>query len=111
VALICYFISGVGFVAWVIISIVRSIEDRRWDRRSKTSRRQIELVRRPTTPMMAVPKNCEALPVASNSWKALHSFRLPDDPWIVQATNLAIDAILERHFLADRVKNGWLTNC
>jgi hypothetical protein len=28
VALICYFISGVGFVAWVIISLVRSIEDR-----------------------------------------------------------------------------------
>lgn len=28
VALICYFISGAGFVAWVIISLVRSIEDR-----------------------------------------------------------------------------------
>ncbi len=27
-ALICYFISGVGFVAWVIISLVRSIADR-----------------------------------------------------------------------------------
>ncbi|MDB5348706.1 MAG: hypothetical protein JWP89_7083 [Schlesneria sp.] len=65
---------GGGFVAWVIISLVRPIEDRPLGP-IDDGRLQIELMRRLTTPKMAVLKNPKALPVASGSWKAFQSFQ------------------------------------